>query len=98
VRDNARSQQWEMGRRLAEQLGIELLSLPSSSPNLNLIERLGRFVKKEVLSCRYHEDFTRFKEAIVECLEGIPGKHQAALAALLTLNFQTFEDPQVLAA
>jgi hypothetical protein len=97
VRDNARSQQWEMGRRLAEQLGIELLSLPSSSPNLNLIERLGRFVKKEVLSCRYHEDFARFKAAIAECLEGVEGKYRVAIKSLMTLNFQTFEEPQLLA-
>jgi transposase len=98
VLDNARYQKCEVVRRLAEQLGIELLYLPSYSPNPNLIERLWKFVKKEVLFCRYYEDFTRFKGAIVECLEGIQGKHKAAIASLLTLNFQTFEDPQVLAA
>jgi hypothetical protein len=41
-------------------------------------------VKKEVLSCRYYEDFARFKAAIVECLEGIEGKHKEAIASLLT--------------
>jgi hypothetical protein len=82
----------------AAELKIELLSLPSYSPNLNLIERLGKFVKKEVLTCRDYEDFTRFKTAIVECLEGIEGKPQEAIASLLTLNFQTFENPQLLAA
>ncbi|MGE5754757.1 MAG: transposase, partial [Planctomycetaceae bacterium] len=78
--------------------GIELLYLPSYSPNLNPIERLWKFVKKEVLSCRYYEDFAQFREAIVRCLEGVEGKHKAAIASLLTLNFQTFEQPQVLAA
>ena len=57
-------------------LKIELLFLPPYSPNLNLIERLWKFVKKECLSCRYHEDFTRFKAAIVDCLEGVEGKHK----------------------
>jgi hypothetical protein len=47
---------------------------------------------------RYYEDFTRFKAAILECLEGVEGKHKAAIASLLTLNFQTFEQPQILAA
>jgi transposase len=98
VLDNARYQKCEVVRRLAAELRIELLYLPSYSPNLNLIERLWKFVKKEVLSCRYYEDFTRFKEAIVECLEGSDGKHKDAIASLLTLNFQTFEDPQLLAA
>ena len=39
---------------LAAELKIELLYLPPYSPNLNLIERLWKFVKKEVLSCRYY--------------------------------------------
>ena len=55
-------------------------------------------MKKEVLACRYYEDFARFKQAIVDCLEGTQGKHKAAMTSLLTLNFQTFEDPQLLAA
>jgi transposase len=98
VLDNARYQKCEVVRLLATELKIELLYLPSYSPNLNLIERLWKFVKKEVLTCRYYEDFTRFQTAIVECLEGIEGKHRDAIASLLTLNFQTFEDPQLLAA
>ena len=85
-------------RAPAAGLKIESLYLPSYSPNLNLIERLWKFVKKEVLSCRYYEDFTRIEAAIVDCLEGIEGKHRDAIASLLTLNFQTSEDPQLLPA
>ena len=69
VLDNARYQRCEAVRALAAELRIELLYLPPYSPNLNLIERLWKFVKKEVLSCRYYEDFSRFKAAIV----GVPG-------------------------
>jgi transposase len=98
VLDNARYQKCEVVRSLAGEMKIELLYLPSYSPNLNLIERLWKFVKKEVLTCRYYEDFARFTAAIVECLEGVEGKHKEAIASLLTLNFQTFEDPQLLAA
>ncbi len=98
VLDNARYQKCEVVRLLAAALKIELLYLPSYSPNLNLIERLWKFVKTEVLSCRYHADFARFKAAIVECLQGVEGKHKDAIASLLTLNFQTFENPQLLAA
>jgi transposase len=98
VLDNARYQRCEPVRALAAELRIELLYLPSYSPNLNLIERLWKFVKKEVLTCRYHEDFTRFKAAIVECLEQVEGKHKEAIASLLTLKFQTFDNPQLLAA
>jgi transposase len=98
VLDNARYQRCEPVRLLAAKLKIELLYLPAYSPNLNLIERLWKFVKKEVLSCRYYEDFSRFKAAIIECLDQVEGKHREAIALLLTLKFQTFDKPQLLAA
>jgi transposase len=98
VLDNARYQKCEAVRLRAAELKIELLYLPSYSPNLNLIERLWKFVKKEVLSCRYYEDFARFTAAIVGCLDQVEGQHKAAIASLLTLKFQTFDDPQLLAA
>ena len=97
VLDNARYQKCEVVRSLADDLGIELLYLPSYSPNLNLIERLWKFVKKECLSCRYYDDFARSKEAIAECLDGVEGEHRSSIRSLLTLNFQTFEEPQILA-
>jgi transposase len=98
VLDNARYQRCALVQELAKGLRIELLFLPAYSPNLNLIERLWKFVKKECLSCRYYEDFARFKAAIVECLEGVEGKHEGSIKSLLTLKFQTFEKPQLLAA
>jgi transposase len=97
VLDNARYQRCALVQQLAKELRIELLFLPAYSPNLNLIERLWKFVKKEVLSCRYYEDFARFKASIRECLEGVEGKHRGSIASLMTLNFQTFEEPQLLA-
>jgi transposase len=98
VLDNARYQRCEPVRLLAAELRIELLYLPAYSPNLNLIERLWKFVKKEVLTCRYYGDFARFKAAIIECLEQVEGKHSEAIASLLTLKFQTFDNAQLLAA
>lgn len=98
VMDNARYQRCKLVQELAGQLGIELLFLPGYSPNLNIIERLWKFVKKEVLSCRYHEDFARFRGAIVECLDQVDGKHKPKIKTLLTLKFQTFENAQILAA
>ena len=98
VLDNARYQRCALVQELARSLRIELLFLPPYSPNLNLIERLWKFVKKDCLSCRYHEDFARFKAAIVDCLEGVEGKHKGAIQSLLTLKFQSFDNPQILAA
>jgi transposase len=44
VLDDARYQRCEPVRALAAALRIELLHLPAYSPNLNLIERLWKFV------------------------------------------------------
>jgi transposase len=98
VLDNARYQRCALVQGLAEELGIELLFLPSYSPNLNLIERLWKFVKKEVLNSRHHQDFKRFQEAIDGCLAERPTKHAGKLATLLTHNFQTWDNVSLLNA
>jgi transposase len=76
---------------LADSLGIELLYLPSYSPNLNLIERLWKFVKGECLNGKYYETFEDFRASIEKCLEQIPTKHRAAIDSLITRNFQLFD-------
>ena len=90
VMDNARYQRCRLVVEKATALGIELLFLPTYSPNLNLIERLWKFVRKECLSSTYYEHFDAFKQAITHCLTETTGRHQAALNRLLTLEFQTF--------
>ena len=82
VRDNARYQKCALATGVAQALGIELLYLPSYSPDLNRIERLWKFVKKEVLDSRHHQDFERFREAIDGCLTDLPTKHRDKLATL----------------
>ena len=87
-----------MVQALAESLGIELLYLPSYSPNLNLIERLWRFVRKESLDSTYYENFGRFTAAIDECLDDLPTVHKGEMETLMTHKFQTFENVPLLAA
>jgi transposase len=98
VLDNARYQRCAVVQALARSLKIELLYLPSYSPNLNLIERVWKFVKKECLAARCLENYEAFTAAIDDCLNSLPTKHKTKMDTLLTLNFQTFEDEPVLAA
>jgi transposase len=98
VLDNARYQHNAAVKALAESLGIELLFLPGYSPNLNLIERLWRFIKREALYGRYHANFADFKAAIEEVIVQMPTKHKGRLASLLTLDFQVFDNVSLLAA
>ena len=66
---------------------IRLLFLPPYSPNLNLIERLWKFVKKKRCNNTYYEKFADFKTAILTFLENI-GDEEEELRTLLTENFR----------
>jgi transposase len=98
VLDNARYQRNAVVQALAAALGIELLYLPSYSPNLNVIERLWRLVKRKALYGRYHATFADFQAAIQHTLGQVSTTHKDKLASLMTLNFQVFDDVSLLAA
>lgn len=98
VLDNARYQHCRLVQQLAETLHIELLFLPPYSPNLNLIERLWKFVKKTTLNSRHYPNFQEFQAAIDQCLDQLPTLHRQQLNTLMTLAFQTFENVSILNA
>jgi transposase len=98
VLDNARYQKCALVQELAKALGITLLYLPGYSPNLNLIERVWRFVKKECLRAVYHATYQGFTGAIDQCLAALGTTHKAEMDSLLTHNFQTFDSVPMLAA
>jgi DDE superfamily endonuclease len=99
VLDNARYQKCAVVKALAASLRIELLYLPSYSPNLNLIERLWKFVKKECLGCRVLPTYEAFTTAIEDCLANLDTRHKHQMDTLLNLEFQLFdEDVPVLSA
>ena len=98
VLDNARYQHCTLVQEQARQLGIELLFLPSYAPNLNLIERFWKYVKKRCLYGRYYPAFAEFKQAISACIQQAPVQHRDELQSLLTLRFQSFEEATGVAA
>jgi transposase len=98
VLDNARYQHCALVMDLAKSLNIDLLFLPSYSPNLNLIERLWKFIKKKVLYGRHYGTFAAFCGVIDGCLSKIDTEHRKELKSLMTHNFQTFQDVSFLAA
>ncbi len=98
VLDNARYQRNAVVQALATQLGITLLYLPPYSPNLNLIERLWKFIKRRALYRRYHPAFAEFQAAINEVIDGLSTTHAESLESLMTLKFQRFEDASLMAA
>ena len=97
VLDNAAYQRCQLVQNLAAELGIELLFLPSYSPNLNLIERLWKFVKKQALNSRHHTNYADFHAAVDQCLNQLATTYKGEIDSLLTLDFQTFDNVSLLA-
>jgi transposase len=98
VMDNARYQHCKLVVDHAATVHIDLLFLPPYSPNLNLIERLWKFIKKDCLNGHYYPTFAQFQAAVLNSLDAINTRSQEALKTTLTLNFQTFDDAHRLAA
>ena len=65
---------------------IRLVYLPAYAPNLNLIERFWRLMKKEVLGNEYYPTFAEFRTAILGFLDNI-SDYRAKIASLITDKF-----------
>ena len=91
VMDNARYQRCHLVQDLAKVLAIELLFLPSYSPNLNLIERYWKYLKGKLFRCRSLEKFELFCKSIMDILKDRSAKRKTELKTLLAPNFQIFD-------
>src|SRR4051794_27429655 len=74
---------------LATHREFRLVPLPAYSPNLNLIERLWKFLRKKALT-RWHRTFEAMQEAVAEVLDRLGG-HRDELATLMTERFAIVE-------
>ena len=92
VLDNAWYQHCFIVTTFAKSLGIHLLFLPPYSPNLNIIERLWKFTKKEILYGKYYDKPKLFHHVIQNFFEGINQNFKSQISTLLTLKFQFFDD------
>ena len=66
---------------------IILNFLPSYSPNLNLIERLWRFVKKHLVKNRYFQKYKTFRANVFRLLNNLD-QYSEELQSLITENFE----------
>ena len=87
IADNARYYRSRLVTDFLKTSRIQILFLPPYSPNLNLIERLWRFMKKKVLSNRYYETFSMFRNAC-ENFFGNLNSFSKELGTLFAENFQ----------
>lgn len=73
------------GKRLL----IQMLYLPVYSPNLNLIERFWKFLKRKVARNRYYTTFAEFRKAAQNVVNNI-ASYREELSSLMTERFQLF--------
>jgi transposase len=89
--DNARYQhavilkEWIEKTRKEKGVTFDLRHLPAYSPNLNLIERLWKFLRKEALQ-RWHPSFEEMQAAVAEVLDNLSRYHKQ-LETLMSERF-----------
>src|SRR3954451_8076359 len=75
---------------LARHRQFRLVPVPAYSPNLNLIERLWKFLRKKALN-RWHVTFEAMQAAVAEVLDRLGDYHRDELATLMTERFAMVE-------
>jgi transposase len=74
---------------LANHREFRLVPLPAYSPNLNLIERLWKFLRKKALN-RWLKTFDEMREAVAGVLDRL-GDYRDELSTLMTERFAIVE-------
>ncbi len=69
---------------------IQLIFLPPYSPNLNLIERLWKFMRKKLLKSCFYGTFKAFKSAVLNFFEGIT-RYADELERFIGTKFHLFK-------
>ena len=87
ILDNARYNHANLVRNHLLNTNVELLFLPTYSPNLNLIERLWRFLSGKMLNDTYHPSFDEFVTAIAKVLDNLKD-YADELVPLMTEKFE----------
>jgi transposase len=90
VLDNASYHHAGSVEEIAEALNIKLLFLPVASPNLNIIERLWKFIKSKFLKNHVFVHLDELENALANSLKTLKNKHKKELGTLLTCKFQRF--------
>jgi transposase len=78
---------------LAAHREFRLVPLPAYSPNLNLIERLWKFLRKTALN-RWHETFEAMQDAVAEVLDHLDRYH-SQLDSLMTEEFHILKEEEL---
>jgi transposase len=96
VMDKKKKKKCALVMETAARLGVQLIFLPTYSPNLNLIERVWKFVKARVLNARYIDTFPEYCQRISEMIDEIDVDYYEDMKTLVSEKLQTFDKCKVL--
>ncbi len=85
--DNARYYRSKLVREYLETSRIKMIFLPPYSPNLNPIERLWKFLKKEIIKSAYTPDPKVFRQRITDFFANVE-QYKERLDSLINTKFQ----------
>ncbi len=88
--DNARYYRCGLLDEYLKTSKIKQIFLPPYSPNLNLIERLWKFMKKKIIYNKYYEKSSEFRRKILDFFENIVD-YKNELNTLLTCKFKILD-------
>ena len=88
--DNARYQKSAEVLDYAKSLNISLVFLPPYSPNLNLIERVWKFLKKKIRNV-YREKFQEFFDALMDLCAKLDTEFFNEVSRLVNHEFQVLK-------
>jgi transposase len=89
ISDNARYYRNKDLMKWIENTTIKPIFLPPYSPNLNLIERLWKFMRKKIINTKFYRTKEEFRQAILKFFKNIK-QYNEELSSLMTLNFHVF--------
>ena len=96
ILDNARYFKAEIVRDwLKDNRKLELIFLPAYSPNLNLIERLWRFVKSKIVKNEYYKKYITFRAKTFQILNSI-NEYKENLKTLMAEKFEIVKYVQLM--
>lgn len=87
ILDNAAYQKSKEVRAYAKERSIYFRFLPPYAPNLALVERVWKFMKKKLFHGKYYKTFDEFVDAICEFFKDWD-TYKDEVRSLLTLNFE----------
>lgn len=90
IADNATYYRSKLVQEFLKDSKIKLIFLPPYSPNLNLIERLWKYLRKQVINTTYYPKFEQFRNAIQDFFENIDSRKDE-LKQFIGFNFHIAE-------